>query len=757
VTVAPSRHEDTLEPKRLRRVLVGRPMRSGQMHETLLPKWLALPIFASDPLSSNAYATEEALVVIVGAAGLSQAHLVFPLAIAISCLLGIVILSYRQTVRVYETAGGAYIVARENLGTAASLVGAAALLTDYVLTVAVSISAGIFAITSFAPSLSSHRVGLSLACLAVIVVANLRGVRESGLLFALPTYAFIVAILAVDAVGLVELASGHLHRAAVPNPLAAGTGAVTTFILLRAFSSGSTALTGVEAIANGVNAFRHPQGKNAAKTLGVLGLLTITMFLGLSYLAVHVHAAPSATASVVSQIARAVFQPGTFGAFMFYVVQATTLLILILAANTSFQGFPRLSALLARDRFAPRQFSNLGDRLVFSNGMFVLAAAAAALLVIYRANTNSLIHLYVIGVFTAFTISQVGMVRYWQRTQTPGWRGRALINGVGAGATGLVTVIVIWTKFAEGAWLVTVAIPALVLVMLGVRRHYRRVGRRLAAGAAAVAAAPGARNRTLLVVEDLDPATERALAFARTISPDGLRAIHVPRHGSDPGIGPRWFHLADGTPRLETLDPQGGSVDAVLEQVWRLPRGESDFVTVVVPEQFRRRSLAEEARHPFEFSLKLRLLTEPGVVVADVPTVDEEPGGRPLAVRIFVSGANAASMRALNWAESVGLPDTRAVNFAFDENEGAEIRRKWRDARVPLEVLEAPYRDIGDPLLAYLRNLTESGNDVLVVLPEVVVRGWRRLLHNQRALYVKRLLLVEPHVILASVPYQLIR
>jgi amino acid transporter len=757
VSAAPRHAEEALEPRRLRRVLVGRPMRSGQMHETLLPKWLALPIFASDPLSSNAYATEEALVVIVGAAGLSQAHLVFPLAIAISCLLGIVILSYRQTVRVYETAGGAYIVARENLGTAASLVGAAALLTDYVLTVAVSISAGIFAITSFAPSLSSHRVGLSLACLAVIVVANLRGVRESGLLFALPTYAFIVAILAVDAVGLVELASGHLHRAAVPNPLAAGTGAVTTFILLRAFSSGSTALTGVEAIANGVNAFRHPQGKNAAKTLGVLGLLTITMFLGLSYLAVHVHAAPSATASVVSQIARAVFQPGTFGAFMFYVVQATTLLILILAANTSFQGFPRLSALLARDRFAPRQFSNLGDRLVFSNGMLVLAVAAAALLVIYKANTNSLIHLYVIGVFTAFTISQVGMVRYWQRTQTPGWRGRALINGVGAGATGLVTVIVIWTKFAEGAWLVTVAIPALVLVMLGVRRHYRRLGRRLAAGAAAVAAAPGARNRTLLVVEDLDPATERALAFARTISPGGLRAIHVPRHGSDPGIGPRWFHLADGVPRLEALDPQGGSVDAVLEQVWRLPRGESDFVTVVVPEQFRRRSLAEEALHPFEFSLKLRLLTEPGVVVADVPTVDEEPGGRPLAVRIFVSGANAASMRALNWAEAVGLPDTRAVNFAFDENEAAEIRRNWRDARVPLEVLEAPYRDIGDPLLAYLRNLTESGNDVVVVLPELVVRGWRRLLHNQRALYVKRLLLVEPHVILASVPYQLIR
>jgi amino acid transporter len=749
----------TLEPKRLRRVVVGRPMRTGQIHETLLPKWLALPIFASDPLSSVAYATESALVVLVGTAGLAAAHLVFPISIAIAILLAIVVLSYRQTVRVYETSGGAYVVARENLGTAPSLVAAAALLTDYVLTVAVSISAGIYAITSFVPSLTSHKVGLSLACLVIIVLANLRGVRESGMLFALPTYAFVSVILVLVGAGLVKDMTGNLHQAVVPNPLPAGAGAIGVFVILRAFSSGSTALTGVEAIANGVNAFRHPQGKNAAKTLAILGTIAITMFLGVSYLAVQVHALPSSTDSVVSQIARTVFPAGSAGGFMYYAVQGTTLLILVLAANTSFQGFPRLSALLARDRFAPRQFSNLGDRLVFSNGMLVLAGAAAALLVIYKANTNSLIHLYVIGVFTAFTISQAGMVRYWLRTRGSGWRGRLLVNAVGASATGLVAVIVIWTKFTEGAWLVTIAIPVLVFVMLGVRRHYGRVARRLAAGAAAVASAPNARNQTLLVVEDLDPATERALTFAREISPDGLRAIHVPRHGSDPGIGPRWFHLADGKPRLETLDPQGGAVDAVLEQVWRLPRGESDFVTVVVPEQFRRRSLAEEARHPFEFSLKLRLLTEPGVVVADVPTVGEAPGDRPLAVRIFVSGANAASMRALNWAQAVGLPDTRAVNFAFDETEAAEIRRKWRagDARVPLEVLEAPYRDIGDPLLAYLRELTENGSDVLVVLPEIVVRGWRRLLHNQRALYVKRLLLFEPHVILASVPYQLLR
>ncbi|HKU57393.1 MAG TPA: APC family permease [Gaiellaceae bacterium] len=758
MSAVPRTEEHALEPRRLRRVLVGRPMRTGQLHETLLPKWLALPIFASDPLSSVAYATESALVVLL-AVSATSAHLVFPISIGIALLLGIVVLSYRQTVRVYETSGGAYVVARENLGTAPSLVAAAALLTDYVLTVAVSISAGIYAITSFEPSLSSHRVGLSLACLLVLVLANLRGVRESGLLFALPTYAFVTSIFVLVGVGLAQVATGHVQRAVVPHELPVGAGAVGVFVLLRAFSSGSTALTGVEAIANGVNAFRHPQGKNAAKTLAVLGAMAIAMFLGVSYLAVRVHARPSATDSVVSQIARTVFRSGSFGSFMYYAVQGTTLLILVLAANTSFQGFPRLSALLARDRFAPRQFSNLGDRLVFSNGMLVLAAAAAALLAIYKANTNSLIHLYVIGVFTAFTLSQAGMVRYWLRVRSPGWRGRMLVNTVGATATGLVTAIVIWTKFAEGAWLVTVAIPLLVLAMLGVRRHYARVARRLSAGAAAVASAPNARNRTLLIVEDLDRAAERALAFTRRIAPDGFRAVHVPRRDSDPGIGPRWFHLAGGQPRLETLEPDGGAVDAVVEQVWRLPRGESDFVTVVVPEQFRRRSLGEQARRRFELALKFRLLTEAGVVVADVPTVDERPGGRPLAVRVFVSSANAASMRALNWAEAVGLPNTRAVNFAFDEQEAAEIRRKWQaeEARVPLEVLAAPYRDIGDPLLAYLRELTGDGYEALVVLPELILRGWARLLHNQRALYVKRLLLVEPHVILASVPYQLLR
>src|SRR5205085_2924376 len=319
----------------LKRAIVGRPMATGELDETLLPKRLALPIFASDPLSSVAYATEAGLVVLVTASA-AAAHLILPVSIAIAVLLAIVVASYRQTVNAYETSGGAYIVAKENLGTLPSLVGAAALLTDYVLTVAVSIAAGIFAVTSIAPSLGAHKVGLSLACLAVIVLVNLRGIRESGITFALPTYAFIATMLALVATGIVKTLFFGAPRAVVPHPTATGAGAATLFVLLRAFSSGSTALTGVEAIANGVNAFRRPHGRNAAATLGILGTLAIGLFVGVSYLAVAEHARPSSTASVVSQLVRATFPAGSAASFMYYAVQATTLLILVLASNTPF-------------------------------------------------------------------------------------------------------------------------------------------------------------------------------------------------------------------------------------------------------------------------------------------------------------------------------------------------------------------------------------------------------------------------------------
>jgi amino acid transporter len=732
-------------------------MATGEMEETLLSKFLALPIFASDPLSSVAYATEAGMVVLL-AAGAAALHLILPISIAIAALLAIVALSYTQTVKAYETSGGAYVVAKENLGTLPSLVAGAALLTDYVLTVAVSVAAGILAITSAAPSLAHLKVELALGCILAIMLVNLRGVRESGILFALPTYAFLAALYAMIGVGLWKIAAGESPHAVNVNPLTAGAGTVGVLLVLRAFASGSSALTGVEAISNGVSAFRRPQAKNAARTLMIMAGLAISLFLGVSFLAVKMHATPSSTDSVLSEIARGVFPAGSSGAAMYYVVQGTTLAILIFAANTSYQGFPRLAALLARDRFFPRQFVNLGDRLVYSNGIVVLTALAAALIIVFQADVNSLIHLYVVGVFTAFTLSQAGMVRYWRRTRGPGWRGRALINGVGSAATGIVTLLVIETKFAEGAWAVIVAIPLLVAGFYGIERHYRRIGRRLRAGASAIASAPAATNTTVLYVEAFDEATRLANWYTRQIAGNDFHPIHV-LGSSRRDLRGRWWDWSGGGTVIEALEREDRPADAVLDYVWALPRGDSSFVTVVVPEQFRRASLASAITRRTAVSLKLRLLREPGVVVTDVPVVGAEqalPGH--LVCRVFVSGGHAASLRAANYAQTLGIGDTRAVSFAFDGAEAQRMQFEWAalGTDVPLEIDEAHYRDIGDPLLRYLRELTgEPDVVVAVILPEIVVGGLGRVLHNQRALYLKRLLIFEPRVILSSVPYQL--
>ncbi|HEX7312140.1 MAG TPA: APC family permease [Gaiellaceae bacterium] len=746
-----------MQTEAVKRLLVGRPMASAQMDDTLLSKFLALPVFASDPLSSVAYATEAALVVLVGASA-TAGHLVFPVSIAISLLLAIVVISYTQTVRAYETSGGAYIVAKDNLGTLPSLVAGAALLTDYILTVAVSVAAGIVAITSAAPSLDPYRVWLCLACIVALTVANLRGVREAGWLFAIPTYGFVISLFAVIAGGVAKCATQGCPQATVSHPVAVGTGTVTIFVLLRAFASGSAALTGVESISNGVTAFKRPQSKNAAETLAIMGVIAITLFLGVSWLAVKMHARPSETTSVLSQIAHGVFPTGGF----YYVVQGFTLAVLILAANSSYQGFPRLAALLARDRFFPRQFVNLGDRLVYSNGIVLVAGLASALIVIFAANVNSLLHLYVLGVFTAFTLSQYGMVRYWRRTRDRGWQWRAAVNGLGAATTLLVTLVVIETKFTEGAWAVTVAIPLMVAAFYATRKHYLRVGRRLRAGIGAVAAAPPATNEVVLFADSYDAALREAVWYARAISGDSFRAVSAPGRRSDPGLRARFRQLTDIRPDLELLPTSEGRAEAVIEYLWAMPHGESQFVTAIVPELFRRRSLVSAlARHRLELSLKLRLLTEPGVVVTDVPVL-AEGGDKPLpqraVCRILVSGAHAATMRAVHYADTLGFEDTKAIFFAFDAEDAARMRREWRERKIPceLEIDEAPFRDLADPLMRHLRAITADPDAVaVVILPELIFRGWRRLLHNQRALYIKRLLLFEPRVILAAVPYRL--
>ena len=745
-----------------KRFLIGRPRATGEMGETLLSKKLALPIFASDPISSVAYATEAALAVLV-AVSLSAAHYVLPISVAIAALLVIVAVSYTQGIKAYEgTSGGSYVFAKENLGILPALVAGAALLTDYVLTVAVSVAAGVFALTSAVPSLVSHRVLLSLICIVVLTLGNLRGVRESGLLFAFPTYGFVAVVYATLAVGIGKCTLGTCPRADVPHPVAAGTGTLTLFVLLKAFASGSAALTGVESISNGVTAFKSPQSKNAARTLLLMAGIAVTLFLGVSYLTVQMHALPSHTVSVLSEIARAAFPAGSHASVVYYLVQAFTLAILVLAANTSYQGFPRLAALLARDRFMPRQFVNLGDRLAYSNGILVLSAAATGLIVAFRANVNSLIHLYVIGVFTAFTLAQAGMVRYWLRTHRPGWRWSAVLNGVGAMTTAVVTVIVIATKFLAGAWMVTIAVPVLIGLFLLTKRHYRKVERRLRAGIGAVEAAPTPTNEVVLYVESADAALREALWYARQIAGNEFRAIHVPGSGTDPGIRPRFRELTSLQPDLNVIQPEDGRVEAVIDYLWALPRGESNFVTMIIPELFKRPSFVEAIGRRTAFSLKLKLLTEPGVVITDVPVLAQNGSDSWLperaVCRLLVSGAHAATMRAANYASTLGLDDTKAVFFAFDEEEGDRIRRDWRERsmRVPLEVEADPFRDLGDPLLRYLREITVDPDTVaVVIMPELIFHGPSRLLHNQRALYIKRLLLFEPRVILASVPYRL--
>jgi amino acid transporter len=745
----------------LKRTLIGRPRASGEMHDTLLSKRLALPIFASDPLSSVAYATEAALVVLIGASA-TAGHFVLPVSLAISAVMAVVVISYMQTVQAYQTSGGAYVVARENLGTMPSLVAAAALLVDYVLTVAVSVAAGVLALTSAAHSLAGHEVALCLGFIALLTIVNLRGVRESGVLFALPTYAFVAAMFAMVGTGAAKCATGECPQAHAPDPIVAGAGVVGIFVLLQAFASGAAALTGVEAISNGVSAFRPPPGRNAARTLLAMGAIAITLFIGVSYLAVHMHAQPSSSVSVVSEIARATFPASSVTSPMYYAVQAFTFGILVLAANTSYQGFPRLGAVLARDRFFPRQFVNLGDRLVYSNGILVLAGIASLLIWLFHADVISLIHLYVIGVFTAFTLSQAGMVRYWQRSKDSRWRQKVLINGFGAFATGVVTLLVIQAKFTAGAWMVVIAIPTLIGFFLVVNRHYRIVSRRLKSGTAAVKASPHPTNNVVLYVDRLDPATKLASWYAREIAGQSYHPVWVQDGRSRPDPRGHWWEFTGGGTRIEPLEGVGHAEDAVLDYVWSLPRGESNFLTVVVPETFERASLfsAVLGRHT-TFTLKLRLLSEPGIVITNVPVVagnGAEPSPKRAVARVLVSEVHASSVRAVNYARTLKLADTKAVFFAFDAEEASRVERQWHDEALglPLEILEAPFRDLGDPLRAYLRGLTSDPETaVSVVMPELVFSGARKLLHNQRALYIKRLLLFEPRVFLSSVPYHL--
>jgi amino acid transporter len=762
----------TATPSVLKRLLVGRAFTSHQLEHTLLPKTLALPVFASDALSSVAYATGEIFIQLT-IVSLVFKQLVMPISIAIASLMAIVVISYRQTVRAYPSGGGAYIVSKDNLGAPYGLVAAAALLVDYMMTVIVSIVAGVFAIGSAYPPANDHKVFLSIFFVWLVTIANLRGARESGTVFAIPTYGFVVSILLLIAIGFVQCLGGCPTTEAVePISNAATTAtAIGLFAVLRAFSSGATALTGVEAISNGVPAFRRPQAKNAAETLAIMGVIAITMFIGISWLSVHIHGTvASDVRSIPAQIAWAVFG----GGFGFYVVQFFTAAILILAANTAYQDFPRLSSILARDRYMPSQFMNRGDRLVFSNGIVVLAIGSSLLIYAFDADLTRLIQLYVIGVFTSFTLSQSGMIVHWlhERHKGPsaarGWRRSIVINAIGAVATGVVLVVVTVTKFTAGGWLSMLFMAILFALFVAIHRHYEFVGRLLRRGV--VRPGEAGVNHMVLVIRELDAAAAEALGAIRSIRPTELHVVYPTTDGIPPELEERWREFSMGTAPLEPL-PLGkdSPLDALRRFVRGIDRAPNDFVNVVVPETVPGSFFLYLLRRASLVRLKAGLLRERNIVVTDVPVLVR--GGEPIGVDarplipqrtvalVFVSAVHDAAIRAVNYAQTLEASETRAIYFDLDPEAAHRMQERWGEIgmQIPLHIVEAPFRDLTRPMLEEVRRFTSRpGTIVLVVVPELIVRKWRHLLlHSQNALFVKRLFLFEPNVILSSVPYVL--
>ena len=620
------------------RRILGEPLRSDRLGDTLLPKRLALPVFCSDPLSSVAYATEQ-IVLVLGLGGLAILHLTPWIAAAVVLLLVIVVASYRQTCHAYPNGGGAYAVSRANLGEDASLVAASALLIDYVLTVAVSVVAGVAAIVSAVPGLAPHAVALSLGSVALLTTVNLRGVKESGRAFAIPTYGFVLAVYAMLAVAFVKIGFGHGITAESARyhlePVAKTGGLLTVFLVLRAFASGCTALTGVEAVSNGVPAFEPPKSRNAATTLSLMGLMAITMFAGITALAIvsHVHMAEDPSALVgfhgdtqrtaISQVGLATFGGGP----MFYALQGFTAAILILAANTAFNGFPVLSSLLGRDGYLPRQLSHRGDRLVFSNGIVLLAAVAGALIVAFDADVTRLIQLYILGVFVSFTLSQAGMVRHWQRElagaaadRRRGLRRKQALNLLGALSTALVFVIVLVTKFAHGAWIVVVAGPLLFAAMKAVAQHYRQVAEELAPRAAGVAL-PEAVH-AIVLVSNLRAPTLRALAFAEATLPATLRAVTVSSDDVDNPLPGEWEKRGIPMPLVVIESPFRETVRPVLRYVAQLRRDfPGDVISIIIPEYVLGHWWQNLLHNQTALRLKTRLRFEPSVSVTSVPWV----------------------------------------------------------------------------------------------------------------------------------------
>jgi amino acid transporter len=661
----------------IKRLVIGKALTSEQATHERLDKKTALAVFSSDALSSTAYATEEILLVLAAAVAFGQTYAfryVIPISIGIAVLLIIVTTSYRQTIHAYPSGGGAYIVAKENLGVTPGLTAAAALLVDYVLTVSVSVAAGVAAITSAAQGtryawLGQHRVTLCLLCIAFIALINLRGVRESGALFAIPTYLFIISFLLMIGYGFIHYSIvGGAARIPGADELKIAEGYATQplnlLLLLGAFSNGCSALTGIEAISNGVQAFKPPEARNAAITLTWMAALLATMFLGTSVLAYLYGVHPHANETVISQFARLMFTGPML--WFYYLVQAATAAILVLAANTSFADFPRLSSLLARDRFLPRQLANRGDRLVFSNGIIILALFSGLLVAVFEGDTSRLIPLYAVGVFLSFTLSQVGMVKHWltvrnqqqesrqgvveqpgagslgdgrplpdvelevaerhlphfiddEVTAPANWKKSIIVNAVGAVATAIVLVVFILTKFIHGAWIVVIVTPLLVLIFRAIHNHYLSVARQLSTEGLEPLRAV---NHTVIVpISGIHRGVINALQYAKSIAPQNVTAVYVDFDGeSTARVRNKWEQWGQGIKLVVLPSPYRELTRPLLRYINQLERRrDEDIITVVIPEFVPAIWWQHLLHNQSSLLLKGALLFKEGIIVVSVP------------------------------------------------------------------------------------------------------------------------------------------
>jgi amino acid transporter len=792
-----------LKPRTLREVV-----RSEAAESEQLPVRRALPTLASDALSSVAYGPEAGLSVLA-LAGVGAFAFELPIAIAIAILMILVVLSYRQLVLARQADGGSYAVARDHLGKWPAMVAAAALLVDYVLTVSVSVSSGADALASAFPVIVDLRMPLAVGLALLLCAGNLRGVREAGALFSFPTYLFVFTMVALIVVGVVRGLTGAIHHAygvypPIPHPLQA----ITPILILTAFASGCSSMTGIEAVSNSVRSFRQPQGRNAARTLVLLGGSLVILFLGVTILDIMYGVAPhpSGSPTVLAQIATDVFSGP--GRFFFYLIQFATTLVLILAANASFNGFPRLCAFLARDDRLPHRFGAFGDRLVYSAAIFVLTAVSVAVIILFDANTDHLINLYAIGVFTAFTLAQAALVRYGLQKRGPHWRRNVFINGLGAAATLLVDLIVLVVKFPLGAWVVLIIVPLLIWYFWSVSRHYERVRARLRR--AADSPVPVRAAATVVPVQELDSPTERALLYATTL---GHRLV-VLDLSSDPEVGSAIRKLLDQAqnslserqrPRVEVRTGSAKrklrSLLAILDELQESSPG--DLTTVLVPEYVTSAGTLDLLRRPGSLRLKFALLRRSGVVAASFPTAwegntatsDIAQARRRVAL-VPVAGLDILAQRALSYAESIadevvaihvatGQPQDHPSGLSGETGQGSGedlgmepseeaqmLAANWPDwiernhlggpgaARPELATVLSPYRTVVQPVLRYLQVYKEIHRDSLctVVLPELVTRHWwNQLLHNHRAFHIKSALLGHSDFAVADVTYELHR